>query len=183
MHGSNTNQAVQKYDETLVDRMCFELQRAGIQPVKLSMKYSVPESSSLEEAVAMYRRTGSRSVMALGSGAVSDAGKAIRAMVEGQHNKLRTLPYDSRHNSLISSPSDRGSNSSGSASTMAMKSKGVTTAPLISIATTVSPQHSSGSFAFMHSEESYMETRFGRSAEVSTEKEECCTCLSTLVAQ
>lgn len=63
-------------------RMWFEMQRVGIQATFITMNTPYPVIHNIQESLSLFRRTGAKSIIAIGNGAVLDFGKALRACAE-----------------------------------------------------------------------------------------------------
>lgn len=120
-------------------RMTFELQQSGIQPVFCTMATPFPTDKSLEEGVALLRRTGAKSIISIGSGAVTDAAKAIRLMAETGARLVSETHKPLHFKESIS---------------------------LLSIATSVSPVHSLCAWGVLHPEDDVLVRSWAHPPEV-----------------
>lgn len=143
-------------DQDIQDRMCFELQRRGTQPVKFRIPATplmVPSLATVSEAVELFRRTGCRSIISIGTGSEADAGKAVRAMLEQQTATSSKSKVKLPHRAPVA-------DSKGNTTVNAV------TVPLICMATSISPVHSRGAYGLLHDEEHTVEMRHWRAPDV-----------------
>lgn len=129
------------YTKELGNRMGFEMQRNGIQPVFCTMSSPYPTHKNIEESVDLLKRTGSKSIISIGSGAVVDTAKSIRMLAETGTRKVFTY-YDAKP--------------------IVCKD----TVPLISVASSVSHVHSLASYGRLHAEDDVLVKTWCRSPEV-----------------
>jgi hypothetical protein len=104
--------------------MLSELQTLGMQGHRCTMLQAYPTTKEVALTAAHFRRTGSNSVLSIGSGAVADFGKALRVEVEGGMTRI--------------------------AATVAGGKK---VTPLLHVATTLSPTHALPSCGMLHPED------------------------------
>lgn len=127
----------------LSQRMWFEMQRCGIQSTFITSNTPYPTLANLQESISLFRRTGAKSLITIGNGAVSDYGKAIRGAVEtalpiNQFLKNKSINYVQREK-----------------------------IPLLSFGSTPSIVHYLPSFQVLHHEDDILVSGVGRPAEVS----------------
>jgi alcohol dehydrogenase class IV len=106
--------------------MGFEMQRKNIQPVFCTMGTAYPTNKNIEDSVDMFRRTGCKSIIAVGSGALIDTAKTIRLMAETNVRKISDIAKPLHFRDHV---------------------------PLLSVATTISPVHSLASGGVLHFED------------------------------
>lgn len=75
------------YSQENARRMWYELQVLGIQGFHCTMAQPYPTLKDIETSAALFQRTGSKSIISIGSGAVADLGKAIRMRVQAFSGK------------------------------------------------------------------------------------------------
>jgi hypothetical protein len=134
---SNDNQS-----KELSQRMWFEMQRVGIQSTFITMNTPYPVQNMLQESLSLFRRTGAKSIVTIGNGAVADYGKALRtcaetALTPSQLAKSKS-PYVQRE-----------------------------TVPLLCVRTSMSVVPFSSSLQLLHAEDDVLITAPGRTPEVS----------------
>ena len=130
-----------EYTRELGNRMGFEMQRNGVQPVFCTMSSPYPNHKNIEESVDLLKRTGSKSIVAIGSGAVVDTAKGIRMLAESGNRKVFTH-YPFRR----------------------IVCKDVI--PLISVATSNSHVHALSSYGRLHAEDDVLVKTWCRAPEV-----------------
>lgn len=130
-----------EYTKELGNRMGFEMQRNGIQPVFCTMSSPYPNHKNIEESVDLLKRTGSKSVIAIGSGAVVDTAKGIRMLAETGSRKVFTY--------YAAKP---------------LQCKDVI--PLVSVATSASHVHALSSYGRLHTEDDVLIKTWCRAPEV-----------------
>jgi alcohol dehydrogenase class IV len=109
--------------------MWYGLQRHGIQSSFITMNTPYPVINEIQDSANLFRRTGAKSLITIGSGAVSDFGKVIRCLLETGVNVQEVMQKKTK---LPTSKID---------------------IPHISIASTVSTSHFSPSALVLHYEE------------------------------
>ncbi len=102
------------------------MQRKNIQPVFCTMGTAYPTNKNIEDSVDMFRRTGCKSIIAVGSGALIDTAKTIRLMAETNVRKISDIAKPLHFRDHV---------------------------PLLSVATTISPVHSLASGGVLHFED------------------------------
>ena len=135
-------------------RMWFEMQNIGVQMFSYTIDLPLPSAKVIEAGVDMYRRMGATSVAVLGSGAVIDAAKGIRHLIETGSKTVSSLDADA-----VAVAAGAGA-----------KKSTIRQVPLIVIPTSLSPVPSSSSWQYMHHDEDVLVRRLYRAPEVSTEK-------------
>lgn len=130
-----------EYTKELGNRMGFEMQRNGVQPVFCTMTAPYPNHKNMEESVDLFKRTGSKSIVAIGSGAVVDTAKGIRMLAETGNRKVFT--YIGAKPVLCKD-----------------------TVPLISVASSASHIHALSSYGRLHAEDDVLVKTWCRPPEV-----------------
>jgi hypothetical protein len=69
----------------------FELTKVGVRPTEFGFPEMFPTERVIADATALAKRSGSRSLVCVGSGSVADAGKAVRERL-GSHVELIVIP-------------------------------------------------------------------------------------------
>ncbi len=127
----------------LAQRMWFEMQRVGIQSTFITMNTPFPTYANLVESISLFRRTGAKSIITIGNGAVSDYGKAIRCAIEtalpiSQTKQIKSMQQYTKRESI----------------------------PLLSFGNTSSIVHYLPTFQILHNEDDLLISHFGRQPEV-----------------
>jgi alcohol dehydrogenase class IV len=106
--------AVDENSKALAQRMWYGLQRNGIQSSFIIMNTPYPVINEIQDSANLFRRTGAKSLITIGSGAVCDFGKVVRCLLETGVNvqevmqkktKLPTSKIDIPHISIASTAS------------------------------------------------------------------------------
>lgn len=130
-------------------RIWFELQRLGIQSSFLHLASPFPTVNNIQESIVLFKRTGSKSILSIGNGSVTDYSRAIRCCVE--QGKSISQIYDTQHLGTLSQLQEHS------------KKDPIN---LICIPTTPSPFHFSDTFDIVHKEEDLLISLNGRAPEV-----------------
>lgn len=116
-------------------RIWFELQKVGKQATFFTVKTPFPTEKTIEEGYDIAIRTGISNIITIGSGSICDIGKGISNLYENNVKKVNDLKNIKK---IISKPN---------------------IIPILSIASTISPVHSTSSWLCLHQEDDILVNR------------------------
>lgn len=88
-----------KLSKELSQRMWYEMQRVGIQSAFITLNTPFPVLNAIQESLSLFRRTGAKSIITIGNGAIADYGKALRSCAETAlmpHQLMKSKMYTQR---------------------------------------------------------------------------------------
>jgi hypothetical protein len=94
-----------KADKDVHGKLLFELQRMGVNPITYTLAELFPSAKASVEASKVAQRVGARSVVAMGGGAVCDAAKHVRGVLEAGGGNVPLLLVPTSFSPLPMSPS------------------------------------------------------------------------------
>ena len=94
-----------KADKDMHGKLLFELQRMGVNPIMYTLTELFPSAKASLEASKVAQRVGARTVVAMGGGAVCDAAKHVRGMLEAGGGNVPLLLVPTSFSPLPMSPS------------------------------------------------------------------------------
>ena len=118
-------------------RIWYELQKVGKQATFFTVKTLFPTEKTIEEGYDLAIRTGITNIVTIGSANICDVGKGISTLYENNVKKVRDLKHVKKS---IDQPNGNG-------------------IPILSIASTISPVHSTSSWMCLHKEDDILVNR------------------------
>jgi len=118
-------------------RIWFELQKVGKQATFFTVKTPYPTEKTIEEGYDIAIRTGISNIITIGSGSICDIGKGISNLYENNVKKVNDLKKNETKKIIGKS----------------------NIIPILSIASTISPVHSTSSWLCLHQEDDILVNR------------------------